>query len=394
MFENLDFTQDIKDNLLIKPVNPALNPQMPTLQQQASQAMGLNTQLPQVNAYPTGTPAPQSPQPQQPKSYATRYAELLDTLGIKSPQVDMQRAEKLKKQAQWNSMGNVLSAIFSGYMGSKGAPILNTTNEYVPAAMGEYEKMLAQDKENTYRDNLMRLQMMTQGINQDIASEQKASDRQFQWDINKWEKDQQYRNQVASLALQHGYNLEELNIKNKADMEQLGKRLQAEMKMRDSENQAQMNQINASQGWMANREAAERKWKEDFYKKNGQMPGAKTKPTQIAGTNYEISPKTHVQIKSGGRTYDLKADQVTAMIDAYNDLRNSTQHSDWDAAISNGTGKGIKFNSKGQADLISVANTAQTIYDKLQEFAPNVLQQILTQKNLPGEDESGFTRVE
>jgi len=83
------------------------------------------------------------------------------------------------------------------------------------------------------------------------------------------------------------------------------------------------------------------------------------------------------------------------LIAGYDALRNGTEHPDWRPSVNtSGNGFGIFYNKAGQADLQSVARTAQEIFDKLQKHNPEYLQQVIgnvsNAVNLPGESEESW----
>ena len=76
-----------------------------------------------------------------------------------TPVLDEKKAQRLKFAAATNALGQGLSTLFGGVMGAKGGPILEQRNDFAPAALAEYNQMVAADKDAQYRNAMAKSQL-------------------------------------------------------------------------------------------------------------------------------------------------------------------------------------------------------------------------------------------
>ena len=87
------------------------------------------------------------------------YSPLAYLIDKNTPAVDEKKQQRLKLAAGFNALGQGMSTLYGGYMGSKGGPVLAQENTYTPAALDEYKKMVEADKQNAYRSAMAKAQI-------------------------------------------------------------------------------------------------------------------------------------------------------------------------------------------------------------------------------------------
>lgn len=173
-------------------VPPTYKPVIPTNMEQAQEAIIGET--PQFNAELSQAAPPEPTREEQLKAkmdemYRTGINPMVALIDKGTPQLDEQKAKRLKFAAATNALGQGLSTLFGGVMGAKGGPILEQKNEFTPAALAEYNNMIAADKEAKYRNAMSKSQLAGK-VFEMANSELSADDqRKFQLEVQKNSQD-------------------------------------------------------------------------------------------------------------------------------------------------------------------------------------------------------------
>ena len=144
---------------------PMYQPEIPTNMEQAQQAIIGET--PQFNAELSQAPIPEPTRQDRIKADMDGYMKeginpMFALIDQGTPQLDEQKAKRLKFASATNALGQGLATLFGGVMGAKGGPILEQKNEYSPAALAEYNQMIAADKDAKYRNAMAKSQYVGQ----------------------------------------------------------------------------------------------------------------------------------------------------------------------------------------------------------------------------------------
>lgn len=206
----------------------------------------------QTSAAPVATPeAPQEPDLAQMRANVpqisetqgndkiqTVYAKLNDLFAATTPKYDEKKAERLKRIAKINSIGELLTQGIVGVMAAKGGgPVTNVTTNTTPKALAEYNQMLAEDKSNKYRTALLQAQSNAEGLkaqaqnelaNKRYNMEQKAAVENLinKFNLDKYAKNEEYRMKVQEMLMKYGIDVDLLAKKNDYDE----KKTKAQMK--------------------------------------------------------------------------------------------------------------------------------------------------------------------
>lgn len=181
---------------------------------------------PDTNAMLANTP--QIPENDGSQTIIENSKKVQELLGLTTPKFDEQKAERLKKIAAINAIGQGLSTAFGGYIGSKGGPILNTATNITPAALAEYNAMVEKDKDNKYRTNIMQVQEAVRGMHDVAANElnnRKANQKALEETsrvINKFKLDryadnEKYRRDIDLLLFKYGIDVAKTARDNQYD---------------------------------------------------------------------------------------------------------------------------------------------------------------------------------
>lgn len=156
------------------PVYVPPTPPVPTIDEQAQQALGIND----VAIKPLKA-EPYVPE----KSYEERLREklnavqsvgnpaLLALIDQSEPKLDEEKQKRLKFAAAANALGQGLTTLYQG-VAAKNSGVVNdlTTNTYTPQALAEYNKNVNADKEAKYKTALAKAQILQNNLNQAQAS--------------------------------------------------------------------------------------------------------------------------------------------------------------------------------------------------------------------------------
>lgn len=144
---------------------------VPSLQEQAQQAMGLNDMA----------ITPQKAEPYVPeKTYEERLKEKIDAIqnvgrpalmaliDQSQPELDEKKQKRLKFAAAANALGQGMSTIYQGVAANNGNGVINdlTSNTYTAKALDEYNKNIQADKEAKYKTALAKAQILQADLNQ------------------------------------------------------------------------------------------------------------------------------------------------------------------------------------------------------------------------------------
>lgn len=160
----------------------------------------------------------------------TNRDKIYDIIGRTTPAFDEKKAERLKRIAAVNSIGQGISAAFSGVMGKRGGPILNTNNDITPKALAEYQMMVAQDKDNRHKTALLQAQQTISSMREEAANtlankkynaEQiaRANTLVHKYKLDKVLGDRKQAQALALQAVKFDNEKELAKIKNQADAE-------------------------------------------------------------------------------------------------------------------------------------------------------------------------------
>lgn len=188
-------------------VPPVYTPEIPTIQQQATDAIIGDTQYGLQE--PTTSVAPEPTREELIKMKMDEYTKSglnpLNALIQKAePVFDEQKAKRLKFASAANALGQGLSTLYGGYIGSKGGPILQQENTVTPAALAEYNQMLQADKEAKYRTAMMKNALAGDVFKMSVA------------DVN---RDEQIKAASNSLKKQQEFTAQENEKNRQAEIE-------------------------------------------------------------------------------------------------------------------------------------------------------------------------------
>ena len=136
-------------------------PEIPTLQEQANTALGLDGIQPDFNQPVTVQPT-RAEQVQKYLEEAKQYgynpfAKLIDE---SVPKFDEAAANRTQNAAKWSAIGNAIQALYGGAIAKRGGPVFAVDNTYPIEATNRYRQMVAEDKQNQYRANLMKMNLL------------------------------------------------------------------------------------------------------------------------------------------------------------------------------------------------------------------------------------------
>lgn len=276
----------------------------------------------------------------------TRTEQIQQMLGMTTPKMDEVKAERLKKIAAVNSVGQALSTAFGGYIGTKGGPILNTQTDITPKALADYKTMVANDKENKYRTNMLKVQESIRGLH-DIAQIENENKKYNQaiktqamqavskFNLEKYNRDEAYRLKMDEIANKNGFEWKVMLKKNEFDEKKAKEAAANQVKI------AQMHEGGANA-----RQAASLAESKRLYP-NGKGSGQNT---------YGISGITF-QNKSTKENVNLTGEQVGAIIDA---VRYDTSPASYQArkVIASAV------NSKGQYSMDYLKTILPTLFEQ------------------------------
>jgi len=168
------------------------------------------------------------------------------------PKFDEARAERLKKVAASNAIGQTLSSAITGLMARKtGAPVVDTRTGITSAALDQYNKMLAEDKGYKYQAAIGKTSAAMEGIKEKAANE--AANARYnnqllantqnlinKFKLDKYARDEEYRRRADELTMKWGFTLAELAKKNEYDQNKTIQEANLRMKQARYE-QGQMN---------------------------------------------------------------------------------------------------------------------------------------------------------
>ena len=185
---------------------PAPYTATPYVDQQVNNAFGEAPTF-DPNAQPVMQVVPQEETP----NFAARYEENLRNglpalsaiLKEGTPPLDEKRQQRLKLAAGWNALGQGMSTLYGGYIGSKGGPILAQENNFTPAALKEYNDRINADNEAKYRNAMAKFQFGREVYGQ--------TSRQM-------EEEQKQKNRVEHFKLSQEFNAQENEKKRQVDI--------------------------------------------------------------------------------------------------------------------------------------------------------------------------------
>lgn len=202
------FQEDEPFKPTVKPVAPLVQPPMytpeiPTNMEQAQEAIIGDT--PQFNPELSQAPIPEPTREELLKAkmdemYKTGFNPMLALIDQGTPQLDEQKAKRLKFAAATNALGQGLSTLFGGVMGAKGGPILEQRNEFTPAALAEYNQMIAADKEAQYRNAMAKSQYVGQLFQMANNNANTEDNRKFSRETQKLSQDFQEKQTDKQIA--------------------------------------------------------------------------------------------------------------------------------------------------------------------------------------------------
>lgn len=185
---------------------------------------------------------PQIPKNDGSQTILENSKRVQELLGLTTPKFDEQKAERLKKIATINSIGQGLSTAFGGYIGTKGGPILNTATNITPAALAEYNAMVEKDKDNKYRTNIMQVQEAVRGMHDVAANElnnRKANQKALEetsriiskFKLDRYADNEKYRRDIDLLLFKYGIDVAKTAKDNQYDEEKTKKAVENQWKL-------------------------------------------------------------------------------------------------------------------------------------------------------------------
>ena len=180
---------------------------------------------PSVEEYPFDTNPYAVPETQGNDKILSNAERIQQLIGATTPKFDEEKANRLKRISGVNAIGQAISTAFSGAMGARGGPILNTNTDITPKALEEYKAMLAEDKGNQYRTKLAQAQAGIQAMKEQAANElenkrfnqkQMAEVKQAiaKFDMDKYHNNLKYRRDMDMLADKNGFEWEKMIKEN------------------------------------------------------------------------------------------------------------------------------------------------------------------------------------
>jgi hypothetical protein len=209
---------------------------------------------PSVEEYPFDTNPYAVPETQGNDKILSNSERIQQLIGATTPKFDEEKANRLKRISGVNAIGQAISTAFSGAMGARGGPILNTNTDITPKALEEYKAMLAEDKGNQYRTKLAQAQAGIQAMKEQAANElenkrfnqkQMAEVKQAiaKFDMDKYHNNLKYRREMDMVSAKNGFEWDKLNQGNEWNKEAAAKKFENDRILHNSDNAAALARV-------------------------------------------------------------------------------------------------------------------------------------------------------